>query len=123
VCFRGGKAPTRRNLGAASLFNLKFSESRRQWHNRDSGLYSIEKIMCRDLRSQQSYPARTDHINEPARADHINKPGTDGDRPTPSLNWPRTDGDRDPQPTPARGTTIQVTILTKNSTASESLPG
>jgi hypothetical protein len=36
----------------------------------------------------------------PARADHSNKPGTDGDRLT------RTDGPGDPQPTPARGTTI-----------------
>jgi hypothetical protein len=70
-------------------------------HN--SGLYSIGKIIFRDLGSLRLYY----DITELARVHHIInnlKPGTDGDHPTPS----RTDGD--PQPAPARGTTITVAV-------------
>jgi hypothetical protein len=64
-------------------------------HN--SGLYSIGKIIFRDLGSLRLYYDITELVHH-----IINKPGTDGDRPT------RTDGD--PQPAPARGTTITVAV-------------
>jgi hypothetical protein len=68
-------------------------------HN--SGLYSIGKIIFRDLRSLRLYYDITEPVHH-----IINKPGTDGDHPTRT----RTDGDPQAQPAPARGTAITVAV-------------